>query len=114
MKEVQTQAEETSKCYIILAKRLLCRQKLSLCLVSLKLTCLQLMEMPIILEMQSKLNQVAEEMAISQTNTSDSKVSTDINVKYQEFDVVHGVSYEVTEKPSEEIWTPVVARRRRK
>ena len=51
----------------------------------------------------------AEEVAISQANTSDSKASTDINLA--ECLGVHGESFEVSKKPIEENWTPVVARR---
>ena len=55
----------------------------------------------------------AEEMAISQATTSDSKASTDIHLaECLEIDEVHAESFEVTKKPSEENWTPVVARRR--
>ena len=55
----------------------------------------------------------AEEIAISQANTSLSKASTDISLaECPEIDGVHGESFKVTKKPSEENWTPVVPRRR--
>ena len=53
-------------------------------------------------------------MAIPQTNTSDSKASTDINLaECLEIGGAHGESFEVTKIPSEENWTPVVSTRRK-
>ena len=55
----------------------------------------------------------AEEIAISRANTSLSKASTDINLaECPEIDGVHGESFKVTKKRSEENWTIVVPRRR--
>ena len=57
----------------------------------------------------------AEQIAISQANTSLSKASTDINLaECPEIVGVHGESFKVTKnkKPSEENWTLVVPRRR--
>ena len=55
----------------------------------------------------------AEEMGVSQANTSLSKASTDINLaECPEIDGVHGESFKVTKKPSEENWTAVVPRTR--
>ena len=57
----------------------------------------------------------AEEIAISQVNTSLSKASTDINLaECPETERVHGESFKVTKKSSEENWTLVVPRRRTK
>ena len=54
----------------------------------------------------------AEQLAISQANTSLSKANTDINLtECPEIDGVHGESFKVTKKPSEENWTVVVPRR---
>ena len=53
----------------------------------------------------------AEEIAISQANTSHSKARTDINLaECPEINGVHGELFKVTKKPSEENWTPVVPR----
>ena len=55
----------------------------------------------------------AEEIAIPQANTSLSKARTDINLaECPEINGVHGESFKVTKKPSEDNWTPVVPRRR--
>ena len=55
----------------------------------------------------------AEEIAISQANTSLSKARTDINLaECSEINGVHGESFKVTKKPSEKNWTLVVPRRR--
>ena len=55
----------------------------------------------------------AEEIAISQANTSLSKARTDINLaECPEINGVHGESFKVTKKPSEKNWTLVVPRRR--
>ena len=55
----------------------------------------------------------AEEIAISQANTSVSKASTDINLlECPEIKGVHVESFKVTKKPSEQNWNIVVPRRR--
>ena len=55
----------------------------------------------------------AEKIAISQANTSLSKASTDINLlECPEIKGVHGESFNVTKKPTEENWTIVLPRRR--
>ena len=55
----------------------------------------------------------AEEIGTSQASTSLSKASTDINLaECPEIDVVHGESFKVAKKPSEENWTPVVPKSR--
>ena len=92
---------------LIPAKRLLCKQKL----LSVPSQYQGTMS-PIDAHHTGKAI-IAEEIAISQANTSLSKARTDINLlECPEIEGVHGELFKVTKKPSEEKWTIVVPRRR--
>ena len=88
------------------SKKVLCRQKLRVCLVSLKVPCLQLM--PIILEKQWKLRKW---VYLRPTLHSQKPAQTSISQNALKL-MESMVSFEVTSKLSEEKWTPVVPRRR--